>query len=126
MDTRSESSDEQEAGAEERWMGKRVSKNTRSGTLTLHSHTTNHPDLLLHCDWLVALVGSPSCVMFSMPVKVNFDGGECCWEEEEEEEEELCCGRAGGGKAGSPFKEGSFVGFLSWVSGTQERRTLSI
>ena len=52
--------------------------------------------------------------MFSMPVKVNFDGGECCWEEEEEEEEELCCGRAGGGKAGSPFKEGSFVGFLLW------------
>ena len=56
--------------------------------------------------------------MFSMPIKVNFDGGECCWEEEEEEEEELCCGRAGGGKAGSPFKEGSFVGFLSWVSGS--------
>ena len=55
--------------------------------------------------------------MFSMPIKVNFDGGECCWEEEEEEEE-LCCGRAGGGKAGSPFKEGSFVGFLLWVSGS--------
>ena len=56
--------------------------------------------------------------MFSMPVKVNFDRGECCWEEEEEEEEELCCGRAGGGRAGSPFKEGSFVGFLLWVSGS--------
>ena len=54
--------------------------------------------------------------MFSMPVKVNFDGGECCWEEEEEEEEEELCCPAGGGKAGSPFKEGSFVGFLSWVS----------
>ena len=57
--------------------------------------------------------------MFSMPIKVNFDRVECCWEEEEEEEEEeLCCGRAGGGRAGSPFKEGSFVGFLSWVSGS--------
>ena len=58
--------------------------------------------------------------MFSMPIKMNFDRGECCWEEEEEEEEEeeLCCGRAGGGRAGSPFKEGSFVGFLLWVSGS--------
>ena len=24
--------------------------------LTLQGHTTNHLDLLLHCDWLVALV----------------------------------------------------------------------
>ena len=44
--------------------------------------------------------------MFSMPVKVNFDGGECCWEEEEEEEE-LCCGRAGGGSQdlGKPIQK---------------------
>ena len=27
-------------------------------------------------------------------------------------------GQARGGKAGSPFKEGSFVGFLLWVSGS--------
>ena len=73
--------------------------------LTLQGHMANHSNLLL---WS----GSLSCVIFSMLVKVNFDGGECCWEEEEEEEEELCWGRAGGGRAGSPFKEGSFVGFL--------------
>ena len=33
--------------------------------LTLHGHTTNHPDLLLHCDWLVALVRVPKlCDVF--------------------------------------------------------------
>ena len=33
--------------------------------LTLHGHMTNHPDLLLHCDWLVALVQVPKlCDVF--------------------------------------------------------------
>ena len=33
--------------------------------LTLHGHMTNHLDLLLHCDWLVALVRVPKlCDVF--------------------------------------------------------------
>ena len=61
--------------------------------------------------------------MFSMPVKVNFDGGECCWEEEEEEEEELCCGRENSCSGEKALM--CFLGLVSGAAARGEKRTWS-
>ena len=50
------------------WQGQVREQHAGKGfirNLTLHGHTTNHLDLLLHCDWLVALVRVPKlCDVF--------------------------------------------------------------
>ena len=72
------------------WQGQVREQHAGKGfirNLTLHGHTTNQ--LAPPIGWLL-WSRSPSCVMFSMPIKVKIRRrGLCCWEEEEEEEEEL-------------------------------------
>ena len=49
--------------------------------------------------------------MFSMPVKVNFDGGECCWEEEEKKKKNFVVEELGEVRQAHPSRK-----VLLWAS----------